>query len=265
MLLVSLRWLGTALLLLLFANKQMLRDCGQLRCNLRALFVMGAIGLAPFNALLYAAAHTTSSLNIGIVQGAIPVFVLIGAFVIYRTPASLLQMIGVVLTLIGVCIVASAGSFERLTALIITRGDFFMIMACVLYAGYTLALRRFSALSSLSLFSVIAFSAFITSIPLSAVEFLSGNLQWPTTKGWVIVTLVTLLPSFLGQIFFIQGVTAIGPGRAGIFANLIPVFASILAIVILNEPFKLYHGIALTLVLGGIWLSERHQPSNNVS
>ena len=75
--------------------------------------------------------------------------------------------------------------------------------------------------------------------------------------GWIIVALVTLFPSLLAQISFIQGVTLIGPGRAGVFVNLVPVFASILAVVLLDEPFEVFHAIALTLVLGGILLSER--------
>ena len=81
--------------------------------------------------------------------------------------------------------------------------------------------------------------------------------MWPTPKGWVIVVLVTLLPSFIAQICFIQGVTDIGPGRAGIFVNLVPVFASLLAILVLGESFRFYHGLALALVIGGIWLAER--------
>ncbi|MEC9404976.1 MAG: EamA family transporter, partial [Pseudomonadota bacterium] len=48
-----------------------------------------------------------------------------------------------------------------------------------------------------------------------------------------------------------------GPARAGVFINLVPIFAAILAVSILGEPFKWYHGTALALVIGGIWLSER--------
>lgn len=254
MLLVSLRWLGAVLLLLLFFTKLLVRDWDKLRPNLGALLLMGCFGFTLFNALFYIAAYTTSGLNMGIIQGTVPIFVLLGGFIIYRTTVSSLQIMGVVLTLIGVGMVASAGNVQRLT---LNHGDYLMIIACVFYAGYALALRRFSLMSSLSLFFVIALSAFITSIPLSAVEFLLGNLHWPTAKGWSVVILITFFPSFLGQIFFIQGVAAIGPGRAGIFVNLVPIFASILAVSILNEPFRIYHGIALALVLGGIWLSER--------
>jgi drug/metabolite transporter (DMT)-like permease len=48
----------------------------------------------------------------------------------------------------------------------------------------------------------------------------------------------------------------IGASRAGVFVNLVPVFASIMAVIFLQEVFQMYHALALILVLGGIWLSE---------
>ena len=52
----------------------------------------------------------------------------------------------------------------------------------------------------------------------------------------------------------------IGPGRAGVFVNLVPVFASVMAVWLLDEAFEPYHALALALVLGGIWLSEIGKP-----
>jgi drug/metabolite transporter (DMT)-like permease len=132
-----------------------------------------------------------------------------------------------------------------------------MLVACTLYAGYTVGLRRRPQVSPLSLLAVLAGAAFVTSLPLTLAEVALDRFQWPTPTGWVIVALITLFPSYLAQLFFIHGVALIGPGRAGVFVNLVPVFASILAVVFLSEPFELYHGIALALVLGGIGLSER--------
>jgi drug/metabolite transporter (DMT)-like permease len=68
---------------------------------------------------------------------------------------------------------------------------------------------------------------------------------------------VALFPSLLSQIFFMRGVELIGPGRAGLFVNLVPVFGAILAVALLAEPFRLYHAAGLALVLGGIWLAEQ--------
>ena len=76
----------------------------------------------------------------------------------------------------------------------------------------------------------------------------------------MVAALATVFPSFLAQVWFIQGVEKIGPGRAGIFVNLVPVFTAILGVGILSEPFGIFHTSALALVLGGIWLSEKAKP-----
>jgi drug/metabolite transporter (DMT)-like permease len=263
MLVVSLRWFGAVSLLLIFARNAIRKDWPMLKNHLPVLFLLGALGFTAFNALFYVSAYTTTALNIGIIQGSIPIFVLLGAYLIYKNPVTKLQIVGVLVTVLGVCIVASSGDLKRLASLSIKQGDYLMIIACLLYSGYALNLRRFTGTSPLSLFAVIAAAAFISSLPLSLIEYFFGNFQAPTPKGWLIVALITLLPSFIAQICFIQGVSILGAGRAGIFVNLVPVFAAILAVLILREPFELYHGIALLLVVGGILLSERNRSKNS--
>ena len=257
MALVSLRWLGVVILLAAFAHRYVRRDWAVLKNHLLFVSVMGALGLAVFNALFYVAAHTTTALNIGIIQGSIPVFVLVGVFLVYQIPVTKLQAVGVLLTICGVILVGSGGEFARIMALEVAPGDVLMVVACVLYAGYAIGLLRRPAASALGTFTAIAGAAFLASVPLSIAEVALGQFQWPTATGWIIVALVTLFPSLLAQVCFIHGVELIGPSRAGVFVNLVPVFAAVLAVTFLGEPFERFHAIALFLVLGGIWLSER--------
>jgi len=91
---------------------------------------------------------------------------------------------------------------------------------------------------------------------LLAIEMASDKFLAPTKTGWLVVALVSLLPSLIAQVFFIHGVILIGPERAGVFVNLVPVFASIMAVAYLRESFVFFQAISLVLVLGGIGLSE---------
>ena len=262
MLLVSLRWIGTLGLVLLIARSRFIADWPVLRQHWRFLIAMGMLGLTAFNGLFYVAAYTTTALNIGIIQGAIPIFVLVGSYVLYKVQIRSLQVVGIVVTLIGVIIVTINGDLGRLVALTFQHGDILMVVACVLYAGYSVGLHKCPDTDRLSLFTMFAIGARRASIPLTIAEGMLGKLQWPTTTGWIIVGLVTLFPSFLAQICFIKAVDIIGASRAGIFFNLIPIFAAIIAVMFLGERFALYHAVALTLVLCGIGLSEwakRHE------
>ncbi len=257
MALVAWRWLGVMLLVALVAHRHLRRDWAALRPRLVFVSLMGMLGYTGFNALFYTAAHTTTAVNIGILQGSIPVVVLLGAFLAYRTPVTWLQVVGVAVTVLGVALVASAGDLARLAGLAVNHGDALMIGACVLYAGYTVGLRNRPPVSALGLFAVMATAAFVTSLPLAAAEYMAGAFQWPTAQGWLVIVLIAIFPSFLAQLAFITGVELIGPGRAGVFVNLVPIFAAILAVAVLGEAFELYHAAALALVLGGIWLAER--------
>jgi len=89
MLLVTLRWLGVLLLMLAFAKRYVRQDWPTLRRHLPYLAAMGALGFTGFNALFYVAAHSTTAVNIGIIQGSMPMFVLLGAFTIEPSSASI--------------------------------------------------------------------------------------------------------------------------------------------------------------------------------
>ena len=256
LLLVSFRWLGVLLLLLVFARRFVVQDWPVLRTRLPYIALMGASGFALFNSVFYVAAHSTTAINLGILQGAMPVFVVLGMFAVYRVQVTRIQTLGIIVTIVGVVIVGSAGSLARLAALEFKLGDLLMLAACVLYAGYTVGLRRRPEVSSLGFFTAMVAVSFAVSVPLTVTEAMLGQLQWPTAKGWMIIPMVVLFPSFLAQVCFLKGVTLIGPSRAGVFINLVPIFAAILAVVFLRESFEAFHGVALLLVFCGIWLSE---------
>ncbi len=76
---------------------------------------------------------------------------------------------------------------------------------------------------------------------------------------------MALGPAFASQMFHMRGVELIGPGRAGVFVNLVPVFGAIMAVVLLGEPFEGYHVVALILVAGGIAIAQKGARANSLS
>jgi drug/metabolite transporter (DMT)-like permease len=257
MALTAMRWIGVVALLAPFMHRPVTDAAPVLLPIWRRILVMGALGFTAFNALMYAAAYHTTAVNMAIFQGSIPVFVLLGGLVAFGTRIGLLQALGTALTLAGVGAIAARGDLQVLASFSFYAGDVFMLIACAAYAVYTLALRDRPKLPGFVFFSALAVAALLISLPLLAWEIAAGHTIWPDLRGWAILLYVTLLPSLLSQIFFMRGVELIGPSRAGLFVNLVPVFGAILGVAILGEPFRWYHAAGLVLVLGGIWLAER--------
>lgn len=222
----------------------------------KSIVLMGTLGFTGFNALFYAAAHHTTAINIAIIQGTIPVLVLVGSFFFFASRISRLQVLGVALTLAGIAVVASRGQLAVLAQLAFNIGDVWIIIASVLYAGYALNLRRRPAVPAIVFFAATAAVACIVSLPLLAAEIAMGDFLMPTTTGWLLVLFIGLLPSFISQLTFIHAVALIGPDRAGVFLNLVPIFGPLLAVMVLGEPLSAYHAVALALVLGGIYIAE---------
>ena len=257
MTLTCLRW-GVALIPILITARHSLRqDWPALRARWIYLAVMGAAGYTVFVALFYVAAHHTSALNLSIIQGAIPALVLIGARVFLGVRFGALQALGALVTMLGVVVIAAQGDPAKLKALAFNSGDVLMIVASVLYAGYTVGLRQRPHVSGVSMLAAMAVAAFLTSLPLMIWEVMSGGFLWPGGGGLLVLAFVALGPAFIAQLTFMRGVELIGPGRAGVFVNLVPVFGAIMAVVILSEPFALYQVLALLLVVGGIAIAQR--------
>ena len=257
MLLTGGRWFFVAMFLLVFLRKELVAAWPVLKARWRFTLAMGTLGYTAFNALMYIAGHHTSAVNLTLIQGAIPVCTLIGAFLAYRTPVTAMQVVGIAVTFLGVGLTASGGHPERLASLALNFGDVIMLGACALYAGYTVALQKRPAISGLAFFAGMAIVALVVSLPLMAAEIAMGKAVWPGPKGLMILAYVAIFPSFLSQIFFMRGVELIGPGRAGIFANFVPVAGAILAVLILGEPFGWHHAVSMALVLGGIAIAEK--------
>jgi drug/metabolite transporter (DMT)-like permease len=257
MVLTAVRWVIVVAVMLPLTGPQLVEAWPVFRERWVSTILMGIFGFTGFNGLFYAAAHHTTAVNLTIFQGSIPVLVLIGMVLFFGLRAVPLQILGMAVTLLGVVLVSVKGSLEILRSLAFNIGDVWTLIACVFYAGYTLGLRRRPQLPGLVYFTALATVAFVSSLPLLAFEVATGTVQWPTLKGWAVLLYVGLLPSLLAQIFYIRGVELIGPARAGLFVNLVPVFGALLAVVLLGEPFAFYHALGLALVLGGIALAER--------
>ena len=255
-LLSFLRWFILLILLWTLYWKDIKKAWPHLKGRWLYLILMGGLGLAGFNLVFYKAAHYTTAVNIGILQGSIPLIVLLAAYLVYHSRITIVQLVGVLVGLVGVIMVATGGVLGTVKDILFDRGDLMMAAACVLYAGYTVGLKSRPGVTGLVVFSVLCLPAALFSLPFAVFEILSGGALMPTVTGWYVIAYAVIFPSFLAQLFYLRSVDLVGPGRTGMFVNLTPVFAACLAVLLLNESFQLYHSVALLLVLGGLWLSK---------
>ena len=261
---VFMRWTIVFAILLMTKRKELPAALPKLKGKWPWVFMMGALGLSFFNTLFYIAAQSTTAINLGLIQCAMPMFILIGVTLTLKTKLTFGQIIGTILTMAGVLIIISKGDFSLLIGLEINKGDWIMLGACIFYAGYTIGLQNRPDIDNMTMMTVFAGAAWVLSIPILLIEVTQGTAQWPTTQlAWLIVLFISLIPSFMSQVFYMRGVDLIGPDRAGVYSNLVPIYSAVLGALILNEAVGLYHFLSITIVITGLTVISRSKPIEN--
>jgi drug/metabolite transporter (DMT)-like permease len=264
-LLTSMRWLVALAILLPFAFPHLRRDFPAIRRHAVFLFLLGAMGFALFNNLFYLALNYTSAINVAIEQASMPLIVFALNFLFFSIRTSWLQVGGFILTLIGIAIIVSRGDPASLSGQNVNIGDVLMMIAIFVYGLYSVALARKPPLHWLSFITVLAGAAFAASIPFTFWEYWAARARFPDAVGVAVVVYTAIFPSIIAQVSWVRGLELIGSNRGGIFINLVPIFASVLAIVLLGEAFLPYHFVALCLVLGGVWLAQQGGRSGDIA
>lgn len=259
--LMILRWSGALLAVLPFAMRPLKRDWPTLRGNWLLYLFYGAVGFATFNVFVYVAAHFTSGVNTAIEQVAVNIFVMILNFALFRTAVRGLQILGVILTILGVAVTATHGDLGRILALEVNAGDLMVISACLAYAIYSIGLRwkpqtHWLSFMVAAVTAAILASFFYQQVIGGGIGAFFTQLPQITPTGWAIVAYTVIFPSVISQILYVRGVELIGSNRASLFVNLIPIFGTVGSVLVLGERLEGFHLLAAGLVIIGIVLAE---------
>ena len=247
------RWLIAVVFIWLISWREVQKDWPIIRANLRYLLLMGCAGFTLFNVLFYSAAKHTSGINISIEQAAIPLFIFIGNLLVFRIKTTTRQMAGFAVSIIGVILTVTGGNVLHILNAGLNFGDLLMLIAIVIYAGYSIGLKSKPQLHWKSFFTIMVTAAFMTSLPFVVWEISQATAIYPfTMRGFLVVLYAALLPSIVSQIFYLLAVEKLGANTCGLYINLVPIFGTLMAIAILGEPLRWHHAVALLLVVGGI-------------
>lgn len=259
--LMILRWTGALLVILPFAIPRLRKDWPVLRRHWWLYIFYGAAGYATFNVFVYFAAHHTSGVNGSLEQVSVNIFVLLLNFALFRMRVSAFELVGVVITILGVAVIATHGELGRIIALEVNIGDAMVVFACFAYAIYSVCLRWRPKTHWLSFLAATFTGAILASFVYQSalgegITHLPAALHAIDLQGWLVVAYTLLFPSIVSQLFYVRGVELIGSNRASLFVNLIPLFGTIGSVVVLGETLEPFHVVAALLIAAGIVLAE---------
>lgn len=251
------RWTFALLLLLPLAWPHLKRDWPVLRANWPIVAILGALAIGSFNILLYTGLQSTTALNSMLIQSAQPALILIVGALAMRDRTSPRQIAGVLVSLAGVLVIIGRGDPQLLIAMRLNIGDAIIGGAVVLWALYSVLLRRRPAVHPLSFLAASITVGIAVIAPVYAHELWSGRLIVPVLGSALAIAYVSIFPSFLAYLFFNRGVELIGSAATGQYMNVMPLMGAGLAMLFLGETLHLFHVAGLALIVAGIWVAGR--------
>ena len=251
------RWTFALALLLPLAWPHLKRDWPVLRAHWPIMAILGALGIGAFNTLLYSGLQTTTALNSMLIQSAQPALILMLGGLVMRDRTSARQVAGVLVSLAGVLIVIARGDLALLLALRLNAGDAIIAFAVLLWALYSVLLRKRPPVHPLSFLAASIMVGLVVIAPVYLTEVASGRRIVPEMGSALAIAYVSIFPSFLAYLFFNRGVELIGSAATAQFMNVMPLMGAGLAMLFLGETLHLFHVAGLALVLAGIWVAGR--------
>ena len=257
-----LRWLIAFALLLPLAHQVLRRDSG-LWPHWRRYALLGLLGIGLYNAFQYMALQTSMPINVTLVGSSMPVWMLAVGALFFGARISQRQLIGALLSMMGVLLVLSRGEWSALLALRLVPGDVFMLLATICWAFYSWLLAKTSEPARLrGDWAAFLMAQLVFGLGWSGM--LAGG-EWATGRteidwGWPLVAALAFIaigPAVVAYRCWGIGVQRAGPTVAGFFSNLTPLFAALLSAAFLGQAPHAYHAVAFALIVGGIVVSSR--------
>jgi drug/metabolite transporter (DMT)-like permease len=255
--LAFIRWTGGFLILLPFAFRHLVRDWPVIRKNAGLLALLALTGFSIYNTMAYYGLQYTTAINGLLLQSVAPLFVAMWTFVLFRDRLSWAQAGGICVSLTGVLVIVCRGSLNVLLGIGFNRGDVCFVMALVIYGFYVAYLRKRPDMHAFSFMAVGMGGGAIILLPALAWEIASGRTMVFDAESIASFAFICIFPSLLGYLFLNRGIELIGANRAAPFIHLVPVFGSVLAVVLLGERFEPYHAAGYGLVFAGITIATR--------
>lgn len=260
------RWSTAAICITPFAIRKFNQQKQIIFANKAYLFWTAVTGITIFNTLIYLAGHYTSAINLALLgTTSAPVFVTLLSVIFLREAVGIYRITGMAICIIGILFLLSQGSLQKLANFHFGKGDVLILVSAFAFSIYSILVKRKpAALSPI----VFLFAIFTLGTVLLLPFYVYELRQSTVVVSWNINMLYTILylgigNSVIGFFGWNAAIEKLGSSTTALFANLIPVFSTIEAVIFLGEKFSIIHLISGALVIGGVIIANKKKRKEN--
>lgn len=219
------------------------------------LSLLGATGIFAYSFFFFTGLRMVKASHGALIVALNPVLVMLISSSIGKERISRIKIIGLLLSITGTAIVIARGDLFDLFTMF-TWGDAFMLGCPISWALYT-----YFAKDALKFATPLQASTWAIVIGLAMLLFFVPFETYPTKVDWTIwlaIVYLGICGSVLGFVWYYEGIKEIGPVKTSVFNNLIPIFAVMFSVVLLDETIHAYMWYGSALVISGVYIINKY-------
>lgn len=255
------RWSIASTILLLFVHRDLWRQRAEVLRHWKLVLFLSFTGIVAFHSTVYIGLQDTTAINAALIIALGPVLILPMARLLLQESMSALQLLGVLLSFVGVAVIITRAELSLLLELQLNRGDLWLLAGSALWAIYSVGVKlKPPELEPLVLLIAILLLGVLLNTPLYFWEIAQGRLIPLRPEAFAALGYVGVFAGVLAYISWNRGVELVGPNKAGLFLHLIPVYGAGLAFLFLGERLQLFHLVGVAFIVVGIALTSLFAP-----
>lgn len=258
------RWVVAILVLFPFAIHSLMANKAWLKEHFGYFSVVSLLGVTLFNSFIYYAGKTSSAINLSLIAITFPIFILILSRLFWSEKIGWNKLVGIVLVAFGIVLLISKGDVSVIANLSFSYGDIWMLAASLIFAVYSMLLKRKPKGLGVSAFQLASFIlGLIFLLPFYLLE-----LYWFPSKPIETSTVISILyigifASLFAFILWNKAIEVLGAVNAGMVYYSLPIFSGLLAVVLLDEIITSLHVYSAIFILSGILVAVIYKPKMN--
>lgn len=226
------------------------------------VLLLGLTGVFLYNFFFLTGLKTVAAGHASLIIAGIPASIAVLSAIVFREPFGPRKAAGVAICVIGALVVISRGNLGGVLDEV-SAGDLYIVCCVLSWAAYSLLGKK--VMEGMTPLAAVTWSSLLGCLllmPAALATGLAGDVARATPTQWASAAYLGVFGTGLGFTWYYQGIKALGPSRAGVFVNLVPICAVVMGWSMLGESIGLSLVAGAALVFLGVWLVNRPAPTS---
>ncbi len=228
------------------------------------LLLLGLTGVFSYNVFFFKGLHLIHAGRASLIIANNPIFIALASCFLFKEKLNTTKIVGILVSVTGAMVAISRGNLQGMLTESVGFGDLFIFLAVLSWVAYSLIGKRIMQdVTALEAVTYASVTGTLMLFPAAVAEGMFRHIVDYSPANWFSLFYLGIFGTVLGFVWYYEGIMKLGPSKASLFINFVPISAILLAFLFLGEPITLSLLAGAVMVSLGVYLTNTGSLFNN--